>query len=86
MINDPTITDEQSKPYPWRCPNCAKKEARPAVVPYKVQVKHDGRLHEVEVPALKCAKCETCGEIVFNVGTDEQVMLALRQKLRLLQP
>ncbi|MBN2445490.1 MAG: helix-turn-helix domain-containing protein [Phycisphaerae bacterium] len=59
---------------------------RPAVVSYKAQVRHDGRVHEVEVAELSVPRCEDCGELVFGNDTDEQISRALRHQLGLLQP
>lgn len=59
---------------------------RAAEVPYTARIKHDGRTHDVELPAMRCGRCEACGELVFNADTDEQITRALRAKLRLLQP
>lgn len=75
----------KAKPFPWRCPECLKVEVRPAVVPYNADVKHDGRTHAVEIPALSIPRCEACGELVFGNDTDEQISRALRDKLGLLQ-
>lgn len=80
------MTLERTKPFPWRCPACAKKAVQPAEVAYTARVKHDGRLYEVEVPALHCARCESCGELVLGADSDEQIVRALREELRLLQP
>ena len=43
----------QGKPFPWRCPECGKKEVRPATLRHTSQIKHDGRLYVVEVPKLR---------------------------------
>jgi putative zinc finger/helix-turn-helix YgiT family protein len=80
------MTPERTKPFPWRCPACAKKAVQPAEVGYTARIKHDGRLHDVEVPALRCTRCESCGELVLGADSDEQIIRALRDKLRLLQP
>ena len=54
MTPEKTKTTEtphsQGKPFPWRCPECGKKEVRPATVQHTSQIKHDGRLYTVEVP------------------------------------
>jgi hypothetical protein len=50
-----------SKPFPWTCPSCGEKEVRPAEVDHTARVKHDGRLHEVEVPGLRVPRCAACG-------------------------
>jgi putative zinc finger/helix-turn-helix YgiT family protein len=72
------------KPFPWRCPECGKKEVRPATVQHTSQVKHDGRLYTVEIPALRVPQCGAYGELVFDNDADEQIARALRERLGLL--
>jgi putative zinc finger/helix-turn-helix YgiT family protein len=72
------------KPFPWRCPECGKKEVRPATIRHTSQIKHDGRLYEISVPELRVPKCGACGELVFDNVADEQIGQALRQHLGLL--
>jgi putative zinc finger/helix-turn-helix YgiT family protein len=74
----------QGKPFPWRCPECGKKEVRPATVQHTSQIKHDGRLYTVEIPRLCVPKCGVCGELVFDNEADEQIAQALREQLGLL--
>jgi putative zinc finger/helix-turn-helix YgiT family protein len=74
----------QGKPFPWRCPECGKKEVRPATVQHTSQIKHDGRLYTVEVPKLCVPQCGACGELVFDNDADEQIAQALREQLGLL--
>jgi putative zinc finger/helix-turn-helix YgiT family protein len=47
-------------------------------------LKHDGRLHTVEIPNLCVPRCDVCGELVFDVGADEQIARELRNHLGLL--
>jgi putative zinc finger/helix-turn-helix YgiT family protein len=72
------------KPFPWKCPECGKKEVRPATVQHTSQIKHDGRLYTVEVPRLRVPQCSACGELVFDNDADEQIAHALRDQLGLL--
>ncbi len=74
------------RPFPWRCPACLKREVAPAVIAYTADIKHDGTLHAVEIPALEVPRCQACGELVFSTDVDEQINTALRAKLRLLTP
>lgn len=76
--------ESTGKPFPWRCPECGKKEVRPAAVQHTSQVKHDGRLYTVEVPRLRVPQCGACGELVFDNDADEQIAQALRDQLGLL--
>jgi putative zinc finger/helix-turn-helix YgiT family protein len=85
MTPEKTETGQrEGKPFPWRCPECGKKEVRPASVDHASQVKHDGRLYAVDVPGLRVPRCGACGETVFDNDADEQIARALREKLGLL--
>lgn len=77
-------TDSRAKAFPWRCPECGKKEVRRATRRHVSQVKHDGRLYTVEVPRLRVPRCRACGELVFDNLADEQIAAALRAHLGLL--
>ncbi len=57
---------------------------RPATVRHTSQIKHDGRLHSVEIPKLRIPRCGACGELLFDNDADEQISLALREQLGLL--
>jgi putative zinc finger/helix-turn-helix YgiT family protein len=74
----------RDRPFPWRCPECGKEEVRPATVQHTSQIKHDGRLHIVEVPRLRVPQCGACGELVFDNDADGQIAQALREQLGLL--
>jgi len=78
------LAPSQGRPFPWRCPECGKKEVRPATVQHTSQIKHDGRLYTVGVPKLHIPKCGACGELVFDNDADEQIARALREQLGLL--
>jgi putative zinc finger/helix-turn-helix YgiT family protein len=88
MTRDRTTTTEphqsQGKPFPWQCPECGKKDVRPATVRHTSQVKHDGRLYTVEVPTLRVPQCGNCRELLFDNDADEQIAQALRDQLGLL--
>jgi putative zinc finger/helix-turn-helix YgiT family protein len=74
----------QGKPFPWRCPECGKMEVRPVITAHTSQIKHDGRLHTVNVAQLRVPQCGACGELVFDNEADHQITQALRQQLGLL--
>ena len=88
MTPDKSRTTEtrhsQGTPFPWRCPECGKKAVQPSTVQHASQVKHDGRLYTVEIPALRVPQCSACGELVFDNDADEQIARALRDQLGLL--
>ncbi len=73
------------KPFPWRCPNCLKKATvNPATIQYRAKAAYDGRVYEFDIPELIIPKCESCGELVFSYGVEDQIAQALRSHLRLL--
>ena len=74
------------RPFPWRCFNCLKEEVYPATIPYAADIKHDGRMHHIEIPKLTIPKCRACGEVVFSNSADDQIVQALRAHLNLLTP
>lgn len=53
---------------------------------YNAEVRHDGRLHQFEVPHLRLPICSACGEQVFTEDVDRQINKALRSHLNLLEP
>ena len=78
------ISHAEGKAFPWKCPECGKKEVRRSTVRHVSQIRHDGRVYTVEVPRLRVPKCRACGELVFDNVADEQIAAALRQQLGLL--
>jgi HTH-type transcriptional regulator / antitoxin MqsA len=72
------------RPFPWRCPECGKKEVRPATIRHTSEIKHDGRLYTLEIPRLRVPRCGECGELVFDNDADDQIARALREHLGLL--
>ena len=80
----PETVQSQGKPFPWRCPECGKKEVRAAHVAYTTEIKYDGRLYTVEIPELSVPRCGACGELVFDTRADEQIARELRSQLGLL--
>jgi putative zinc finger/helix-turn-helix YgiT family protein len=76
----------QRKDFPWRCSQCRAKEVYSATISHTAHVNHDGRIYELEIPALDVAQCRACGELVFDDHADEQISEALRKHLSLLTP
>jgi putative zinc finger/helix-turn-helix YgiT family protein len=85
-IRQQTGPERGDRPFPWKCSTCLRREVLPTEVPYTAEVKHDGVLHTLPLPALKIARCQSCGALFFTEETDEQISNALRAKLRLLTP
>jgi hypothetical protein len=77
------MSESKGKPFPWRCPECGKKEVRPTTVRHTSQIKHDGRPYAVEVASLRVPRCGECGELVFDNDANEQIARALREQLGL---
>jgi putative zinc finger/helix-turn-helix YgiT family protein len=84
MSNKSPKTPSQIRAFPWKCPECGKKEVRPVVVRHTSQIRHDGRAYIVEIPKFRVPRCQACGEFVFDNDADEQIAAALRQQLGLL--
>jgi putative zinc finger/helix-turn-helix YgiT family protein len=80
----PAARASHERPFPWRCPECGKKEVQPTTIAHTSQIKHDGRPYSVELPRLRVPRCQACGELVFDNGADEQIAAALRSQLGLL--
>ena len=76
----------KSRPFPWLCPACGRTEVYRQTVPYTIQVKHDGVLHQIDIPQLQTPKCRNCGEMWFDNDVSDQIDDALRAKLHLLFP
>lgn len=85
-MSSDTKREQGDRPFPWRCPNCRQREVVPQTIPYTIDVKHDGLMHNIHLPALTVPKCRSCGHLLFDDGADEQISSALRQHLRLLSP
>ena len=74
------------KPFPWMCGKCGQTEVRPKVIDYKAEIKHDGKLYEVQVSSLEVPTCARCQTQWFDAQTDDQINIALRRQIGLLQP
>ncbi len=72
--------------YPAWCGNCGKQEVRPGVGPYRIEVKHDGAVHLIEIPELSAPRCAACENVIFGREEDEQINAAIRQRFGLLSP
>lgn len=83
---NPQLAESRDKPFPWRCPECGKREVRPVTVHHTSQIKHDDRLYSVEILQLRVPQCEACGEMIFDNNADSQIADALREQLALLPP
>ena len=75
-----------NRPFPWPCSECGKLDVWPTTIAYEAEIKHDGLLHEFDIPKLQVNQCRACNEIFFASATDEQISQALRDHLSLLSP
>jgi putative zinc finger/helix-turn-helix YgiT family protein len=71
---------------PSRCIECGHHAVSPTHIEHTAEVKHDGKLHTVEVSDLPVERCGNCGEVYFTLESDEAISVALRRQLGLLSP
>ncbi len=69
-----------------RCAECRQKTMAIAVVPYDIQIDHDGKKYDVHVPALSVPQCADCGALSIDEVASAQIDDAFRQKAGLLSP
>jgi hypothetical protein len=74
--NQRTVGRDQ--PFPCRCMKCLQRAVYLATTSYTAELNHDGRLYQVQVPALEIPRCRSCGELVFSSRVDEQIAGAFR--------
>jgi putative zinc finger/helix-turn-helix YgiT family protein len=74
----------QPKPYPHRCPECGAREVYPAKVTHQAVFKHEGRLHEFDVPNVTLNRCRACGETIVTTAAMDQIADAFRSYAGLL--
>ncbi len=80
------MMQQERRPFPWRCAKCGKRDVFLATIHHTAQVKHDNRLHTIELPQFEVPVCRECGEIVFDDMADEQISQGLREEVGLLTP
>ena len=69
-----------------KCSKCGQRTVAVAIIPYEIQIDHDGRKHLVKIPDLRVPQCGQCGNIVFDDEASEQVSRAFRKQAGLLEP
>ena len=47
-------------------------------MPYAIDVKHNGQLYHLEIPALRIPRCRVCGELIFSNSVDDEILQVLR--------
>jgi hypothetical protein len=78
------LASSPTRPFPWFCPNCRRKEVRRATIPYQSQRDYNGQPVTVVVANLTVPKCDKCGELVFDYEADEQINRAFELQTRAL--
>ena len=70
---EPVVPPGAKRPFPWLCPRCLQKQVHLAVIPYRAEMRHDGKLLAVQIPALHIPMCANCGELQFTDKVDQQI-------------
>ena len=73
-------------PVAQRCSECGKIEVYPAAIHHDASVKHDNCLYTISISSLHVLRCRSCGDVLFDDATDDQISQALREHLVLLSP
>jgi len=71
-----------------RCGTCHQKSMAIGTVAYSIQIDHDGKKYDVDIPALSVPRCTNaaCGAISIDEVASAQIDEAFRQKAKLLTP
>ena len=76
----------KAKPYPRRCAECGKQSVSAATISHVAKIKHDGKLHDIQIAELPVDKCSDCGEEFLTTLSSDAKSNALRKELGLLRP
>ena len=66
-------TETRSRPFPWFCPRCRRKEVWRTPIPYQCQRIYQGRPITVVIAELAVPRCAHCGELDFDYEAEEQI-------------
>jgi len=75
-----------SRSFPRNCFACQAKRVVPSHIHCQREVKYDGKMIHLDIPAVPVEKCESCGEYTFGNESEEVIDIALRQTVGLLSP
>jgi putative zinc finger/helix-turn-helix YgiT family protein len=78
------IGANMERPICTKCSKCKQRAVSFAVVPYEIQVDHDGRKYQVSISDLSVAKCSNCGKVYFDSAASNQVTRTLCKQAGLL--
>jgi putative zinc finger/helix-turn-helix YgiT family protein len=76
----------EQRAFSRKCGKCRQQAVEIAIIPYDVQVDHDGRKYNVSIPSLSVPKCGNCGDISIDDEADKQIDTAFRKVAGLLTP
>lgn len=71
----------KSRPYPWKCYSCGKKEVVPAIVEYSTVIPRGGREYSIFIKNLPVDKCNNCGEMLFDNRSDDLIQAELKAQI-----
>lgn len=74
------------RPFPWKCGTCGEPRVQPKTVDYATTIEHDGRIHELRLPALELLECAACGARMLPDEASSRITDALRGHAGLLSP
>src|SRR5262245_51991481 len=69
-----------------KCGHCGQRAVALTVVPYTVQIDHDGRKYTISIPDLSVPRCGSCGTVALDEEANRRISAALRQEVGLLSP
>lgn len=65
---------------------CRERQVYPRVVPYSLDVAHDGKLHRVAIKRLKTPYCTKCQYPVPDSAANHQITVEFLRQMKLLTP
>jgi DNA-binding transcriptional regulator YiaG len=69
-----------------RCGECGQKTMALAIVPYEIDINHDGKKYAVSIEQLSVPKCSHCGAIAIDDAAGKQIDDEFRRVANLLTP
>jgi len=69
-----------------KCGECRQRAMALAIVPYAIQIDHDGRKYQVVIPALEVPQCGNCHAIAIDAVAEQAISDAFRRQAGLLTP
>lgn len=85
VSRDTVLVPAGTRPFPWFCPRCRRKEVWRSFAPYECERTYRGQVVTIQIPDLIVSKCANCGELVFDYFSEEQINKAFLAKVRMLE-